>query len=126
MKALQVDGIPPELEGKVDEADKLLSEAASEARGRKALPTLYKFRATPSNPSGSQGSRIPGLGDNSEGVAPLPRPLRHPPEIAPEKNEVAGDDGRRRERGVGQEPRQPEARRQLLPRVHQGDDARAM
>ena len=31
MKALQVDGIPPELEGKVDEADKLLSEAASEA-----------------------------------------------------------------------------------------------
>ena len=31
MKALQVDGIPPKLEGKVDEADKLLSEAASEA-----------------------------------------------------------------------------------------------
>ena len=31
MKALQVDGIPPDLEGKVDEADKLLSEAASEA-----------------------------------------------------------------------------------------------
>ena len=35
MKALQVDGIPPELEGKVDEADKLLSEAASEALSEK-------------------------------------------------------------------------------------------
>ena len=30
-EALELDGIPPGFEGKVDEADKLLSEAASEA-----------------------------------------------------------------------------------------------